>query len=362
MKTPSASAQTVLGPVQSDRLGVVLPHEHIFLDASRAFFREPSEEQAKTFAHEPVKIENLWWLRSHRTDSLDNVQLVDYDLARDEVQLFKNFGGGSIVDATVEGLSPNPEMLRKLSVQTGLHIIAATGYYVAQTHAPRVRSLGVEELANQIKNRIIVGFSDTGIKAGIIKVALTRKPGTIEINEERVLRAASIVQRETGAPLSIHPPRMLDHEHARSWWAIELINLLRDNGVDLNKVVFCHMDTTIFEEPENIRRIAESGSYIEFDAWGAEWPYGIDDYGETGPFPSDHERIVIVKELVKNGCLHRLLFSHDIFIKLLLTKYGGYGYAHILRDIVPCLLREGLTREEINTILVKNPQRLLAFE
>ena len=349
-------------PVDSDRLGVVLPHEQSFWTPLGLYPQYRLQEQAKTLAHEPVSIENLWWLRAHRTDSLDNLRLVDHDLARDEVRLFKNYGGGSIVDVTVEGLSPNPEALKKLSVETGLNIIAAAGYYEAQTHPPQVSSLTVEELANQIKMNIKAGFNDTGIKAGIIKVALTHKPGTIEINEERILRAACIAQRETGAPMSIHPPRMLDREHPTSWWAIELIKLLREKGVDLNKVIFCHMDTTVYEKPEDIRRIAESGSYVEFDSWGAEWPYGVDSYGETGPFPSDHQRIVMVKELVKNGCLHRLLFSHDIWIKLLLTKYGGYGYAHILRDIVPWLRREGLTQEDINTILIKNPQRLLAFE
>ena len=47
--------------------------------------------------------------------------------------------------------------------------------------------------------------------------------------------------------------------------------------------------------------------------------------------------------------------------KIQLTKYGGNGYGHILRNIVPIMRRKGMTEEQIHTILVENPARMLTF-
>ena len=43
----------------------------------------------------------------------------------------------------------------------------------------------------------------------------------------------------------------------------------------------------------------------------------------------------------------------------LLKKYGGWGYEHILTNIVPMMLDEGITREQIDIILRENPKRFL---
>ena len=77
--------------------------------------------------------------------------------------------------------------------------------------------------------------------------------------------------------------------------------------------------------------------------------------------PSDNERIWAVKEQIKRGTLKHILISQDVGFKVLLTKWGGHGYAHILENIVPRLLEEGVTEEQIHTILVENPKRLLSW-
>jgi phosphotriesterase-related protein len=48
-------------------------------------------------------------------------------------------------------------------------------------------------------------------------------------------------------------------------------------------------------------------------------------------------------------------------MKHLMLRYGGHGYAHILRNIVPQMLVRGITREQIHTMLVENPKRILQF-
>jgi phosphotriesterase-related protein len=39
--------------------------------------------------------------------------------------------------------------------------------------------------------------------------------------------------------------------------------------------------------------------------------------------------------------------------------YGGWGYDHVLVNIVPMMEDEGITDEQIETLLVKNPENWL---
>jgi len=48
-------------------------------------------------------------------------------------------------------------------------------------------------------------------------------------------------------------------------------------------------------------------------------------------------------------------------MKIQLTRYGGWGYAHLLKNVVPLLKRRGFDESEITTLLVENPQRVLAW-
>ena len=56
-----------------------------------------------------------------------------------------------------------------------------------------------------------------------------------------------------------------------------------------------------------------------------------------------------------------MLISHDICGLTRLIKFGGHGYGHIFRNILPMMRRRGFTQAEIDAILVDNPRRLLAF-
>jgi phosphotriesterase-related protein len=77
--------------------------------------------------------------------------------------------------------------------------------------------------------------------------------------------------------------------------------------------------------------------------------------------PSDNDRIKTVIEQVRRGHLERILISQDVCFKICLSHYGGHGYAHILENIVPRLLDAGLSRKQVDTILIENPQRFLAW-
>jgi phosphotriesterase-related protein len=77
--------------------------------------------------------------------------------------------------------------------------------------------------------------------------------------------------------------------------------------------------------------------------------------------PNDGGRMAHVLALIEAGYGDRLLLSHDIAYKTSLVKWGGYGYHHLLVNVVPRLRRKGVDDAGLRRLLVDNPRRALAF-
>ena len=73
--------------------------------------------------------------------------------------------------------------------------------------------------------------------------------------------------------------------------------------------------------------------------------------------PSDEENAFAIRNLIQPGYVERILISQDVFLKMMLTSYGGFGYGYILRHFVPRLRRSGVTEDEIKKLLEDNPCR-----
>lgn len=65
---------------------------------------------------------------------------------------------------------------------------------------------------------------------------------------------------------------------------------------------------------------------------------------------------------MNEGYEDKILISHDIHTKNRLVKYGGHGYSHILKNIVPKMLSRGISQTQVDKILIKNPKRWLTFK
>jgi phosphotriesterase-related protein len=179
-------------------------------------------------------------------------------------------------------------------------------------------------------------------------------------DEEKVLRAAARAREATGLALTIHV-------HIAARMAHELLAILDDEGCDLTRVVlghldiaFGHLDTEYDEILEYHRSLAQRGCFIEYDTVGAE--VFAPASPATPPFwtPSDLTRGRAIAQLIADGYGDRILVSHDVFTKCQLRRYGGFGYAHILRDFQHRLREVGVTDEDIHRLLVTNPQQMLA--
>lgn len=343
-------AQTVLGPVDAVDLGITLAHEHILMDGS-ALYTEPSASSEKGKAFKPVDWDVLSWLRYHPFENVDNLRLLDEETMTREVMHFKAAGGRTVVDQGNNGLGRDVNALARISRITGLNVIMGSGYYTANSLNPAVFSKSVDEIADEIVSDVTEGVGATGIKAGIIGEIGTSWP--IHEFEKKSLLAAVKAQQATGAPINVHPGRHPDGP-------MNAARILVDAGADMSRVAFSHIDGRI-RTREGRLALAKLGCYIEYDLFGYEGHFPVFPGADPIDLPNDTTRIYELRDLMDEGFLDRLLISHDIVCKNKLVRYGGWGYAHISNYVVPMMLRRGISADVIETIMVKNPGRLLTF-
>ena len=342
-------ALTVQGAVPPEELGITMAHEHILVDLN-CWYSEPAGASQKAHIYEPVSLTNLSWVRRNIFGNKDNLVLDDRVESTREVMDFKRYGGGSIVDVTNVGIGRDPIALKKISLETGIHIIIGAGYYIGAAHPAEMTAKTVEEISEEIVKEVTVGVDGTDVKAGIIgEIGLSdfdKFP-----NEEKALRAAVLAQKKTGAPLTIHPSVTGDRPLDR------LIDILEDEGADFKRTIISHMDVFLDRPMDYSFMAADKGMYIEYDTWGFEgtWP----DVGLAAP--SDTQRLTGTSRLIENGYLDQVLLSQDVCLKIHTTAYGGTGRAHILRDCIALFKSADITDEEIQAMLVDNPKRILEF-
>jgi phosphotriesterase-related protein len=338
--------QTVRGLVAPELLGPTMTHEHLLWDQLCWWKGDPEELSLREFVHQPVCMENLGQIYYHAHLHLDNIRQYSVDLAISEAMHLKKAGGSALVDVTSRGLGRDPKALLAICAATGLHVIMGSGYYIAASHPPEMRDWPKEKIADQIVREFAEGVGDTGIRPGVIG-----EIGVSDLNnpqEVKALQAAAFAQRGTGAPLYIHPPIWETR-------GLDILDIIEAQGADVTKVVLSHCDPTL-DDYEYHDRIAKHGAFIEYDQFGIEF------VASEGFFlPRDIDRIRAIRRQIDRGNLAQIIVSQDVSFKTCLVKYGGWGYGHILRDLVPFMKREGFTEKELHTILVENPRRLLAF-
>ena len=346
----SGKAQTVLGMIEGKELGVTLPHEHLVFDG-KFMVAEPSGASERGLANKPVSLENLSWLRYHPYMSMDNMRLLDEQEAINEAMIFKQAGGNTIVDATNVGIGRDPKALARISRTTGLNVIMGSGYYVAPCQPPDMSLKSEEEITEEIVRDITIGVGDTGIRAGIIGEIGCSWP--LQEPERKAVRAAAHAQQRTGASINIHPGRK---EEA----PFEIIEILGEAGAELSRVIMSHIDARIRDHSERCK-LLKTGCVAEYDLWGWEGHFPLYWTADLLDLPNDTQRIYEIVQLIEEGYLNQILISQDICTKSRRVCYGGWGFAHISNYVVPMMLKRGMTKEQINTIMVENPKRLLCF-
>jgi len=345
--------KTVLGEIDSLDLGITLPHEHLLINAwadilIKNLGKEFAEITKGRLFNQKVGISNLGDLKISCTAIYDNLVLDNKNIAIEEVKKFKMYGGNTIVDLTNKYMGRNVIALKKISENTGINIITCTGFYIEFNHPDYIKEKKVEELADIMVKELNEGIENTNICAGIIgEIGLSRK---ISANEEKVLEASAIAQQKTGVALYIH-----------TWpfgsEGISALNILEKTGINFEKIVIGHVDGKI--DISYYLELLERGVYIGFENFGKEYREESDN--EIFIVPNDLEKIKAIQKLIelKQKYLNKILISTDRCLKMELVKYGGFGYGHILKNIVPMMKKIGFTQKQIDTILVENTKKIL---
>jgi phosphotriesterase-related protein len=229
-----------------------------------------------------------------------------------------------------------------------VHLIMGCGHYVNDYQDPRNHQRTVEDFTGEMIGQILHGAWGTDVRAGMIGEIGCSAPWTD--TEKRVMQAALIAASETGAAINVHPGRDPDQPQ-------EVADFAKAAGHPTERIVISHIDRTIFDEAR-LLRLAESGVTIEFDLFGQEASYyGLSDID----MPNDATRLKLIRALIDRGHLDRVVISHDICYRTRLASFGGHGYGHIFRNVVPMMGKRGYSADEIDAILVRNPRRLLTF-
>jgi phosphotriesterase-related protein len=340
---------TVLGPIQSEELGITLAHEHIFCDLS-PLWEKPSDPSLERLVEKPVSRDEAEALLRNVLISKDNLRFSDVGSVVEELKEFKSMGGSALVEMSNGDMGRNIPILKEVSQKVGVHIIAASGHYVERFHPNYVSTDSIDALASGIATEVLECIEGTEVKAGMIGEIGTTSPMTSQ--EEKVVRAAARAQLQTGAPLNIH----LSYPRREG---LKILKILEDEGVALEHVILSHVDEAPMT-PEFLEyhvKLAEKGVYLEYDDFGQK-----EHYPSLGIVPvEDSERIDFLLKLIDRGYLNQILLSQDVCLKINLARYGGMGYTHILKKVVPMMKDAGISERQIEAMLVHNPRKALAF-
>jgi phosphotriesterase-related protein len=303
----------------------------------------------------PLELATLGWARRVGYGHYQNAFRLDHAEAAEELAFFRRAGGRTVVDQTPSwGLGRDPRALRTIALETGLNVVMGCGYYEERRHPPWLRDQSVGQITAAIVAEVTVGADGTGVRAGIIGEIGTSEAFTAA--EEKVLRAAARAQAATGVALSIH--HVIWGRHAP-----RVLEIARSEGADLRRTVVCHVDLDARCELAYYEAIASTGAYLAFDTFGQVEIYQYSGRQRPGRvYPTDYERAEQVAALVAAGYLEQIVLAQDLLTKTQLRRYGGYGFDHLLVNVVPLLRTLGLSDRQVETLLVDNPARLLGGE
>ncbi|MGP1941032.1 phosphotriesterase-related protein [Citrobacter freundii] len=281
-----------------------------------------------TWVHEHLHID-----LSGFKNNLD-CRLDQYDLICQEMKDLRALGVSNIIEMTNRYMGRNPQFMLDLMRDTGINVVACTGYYQDAFFPEHVAARSVEQLAQEMVDEIVIGIDGTELKAGII-AEIGSSEGVITPLEEKVFIAAARAHIETGRPISTHT--------SFSTMGVEQLVLLQAHGVDLSRVTVGHCD--LKDNLDNILRMIELGAYVQFDT-----------IGKNNYYP-DEKRIAMLHAIRDRGLLSHVMRSMDITRRSHLKANGGNGYDYLLTTFIPQLRQSGFSQADVDMMLRDNPSK-----
>lgn len=311
--------RTVTGDVDASQLGVTYAHEHVLITGGMQVYLD------KDFL------------------------LNDPARAAADLRDFKAAGGSSLVDMIPCGLGRDPDGLAALSRDTGVQIIAATGFHTERYYDTNhwLYQYPVEQIAELFRAEIEEGMDQWGYRGPLVRRS-TAKAGVLKVatgyyswnnNTDRWFEAAAMAHALTGVPISSHTENGVLGE--------KQVEALTSRGVPPSSIIIGHIDKNV--DPYVHRELAAMGVFLEYDS-PARLKYG-----------PDADAVSLIRAAAEGGWADHILLGMDLARRSYYRSYGGGpGITYLLDQFIPRLRAEGLG-EVVKQIMIENPARAFAF-
>lgn len=300
---------TTLGPKSADELGLILPHEHVFVDLRT--WDQPGYAQA---------------------NPADVIALMGPEIAQ-----AKEAGVTAIVECSTGGVGRRADIDRAVSEATDFPIVVPTGLYREPWIPDWAHRASEAELKEWMTAELLEQIEDSGVQAGWIK--LSAGDDGLTDCETKVLRAAAGAGVATNAVIGSHT--------IKGWVVREQLDIIEAVGYTPERFIWIH--TQAEPDFDLHLEIARRGAWIEYDAIGGE---EFDDGFYV-------ERILRVLDA---GFGHQLLFSHDRGWYDPAQPGGGIPrpYTYLSERFLPKLRARGVSETTIQQLTRVNPFQAFA--
>ena len=293
---------TTMGPLCRADLGMILPHEHIFVD-----FRTPDQ---------PGYAE---------ADPADVVAAI-----APKFEEIKARGITCFVECTPTGVGRRADIDLAVSLATNLPVVVPTGSYREPWVTPFVRAASDDELEAWMVRELTERFDEADFKAGWIK--LSAGDDGISVLEERLLRAAARAAARTGAVIGSHT--------MRGRVALQQMDIIEDEGYSASRFIWIHTqkETDLGFHDAAVAR----GAWIEYDHVFRD--------------PDEEVKALILRAL-EAGQAQNLLISHDVGWYDPAKPKGGNqrSYTHLSDVMMPLLRASGVDMPTLKLLTEDNP-------
>lgn len=312
---------TVRGAIPAEALGPTSCHEHLLIGDGR-----------------PVELE-------------PGYRLDDVDAAVREVTSMRAAGGSAVVDCMPMGVGRDPDGLLEISERTGVTVIATSGFHRDAFYASGhwVRELSAAELAQRVidetrhgmerppERRLPAANGRSRARPGLLKAASSGDEPTGL--ETKLLAAVGSAAATTGLPVITHTESVSG--------ALRQLDMLRQHGVSPERVILSHMDR--HGDVNGVAEVCATGATVCLD-----WLGRIDRR-------PDQAVVDLVVALLEKGFGEHVVLGQDLARRAYWQAYGGGpGLSHLFTSVVPLLGSAGLSDQQVATILVTTPRRVLA--
>ncbi len=297
-----ATLFTTLGPKRADELGMILPHEHLFVDLG--------------------PIEAASYLNANVAEAIA--------VMAPEVEKIKAQGITALVECTPIGVGRRADIDLAISRATALPVVLPTGIYREPWVPQWARDASEEALTEWMVQELTVGIEDTGIRAAWIKVSAgdDGMTGT----ERKILRAAARAGSQTGAIIGSHT--------IRGWVVRDQLQSIEEAGYSANRFIWIH--TNAEADLALHLEMGDRGVWLEYDGIGGK---------------SDAWYVDAVQRLLDAGFGNQLLLSQDRGWYDPSKPGGGVvaPFTHLVDEFLPALRTAGVDEDTVTQLVQHNP-------